>query len=314
MARWSIWTGAGAIGVEGSAAGVSAASARQGILCVLGAAGTFALAAACVKALEGAIPVAQVILFRNLFALPALLPVLIAAGGFAVLRTKNPWGHVQRCLFGLVGMTGAFYGYATMPLTTVTALGFTMPFFLTALSVPLLGEKVGWRRWSAVGVGFAGVLVMLRPWSGGAAYPPLAVALVLLAALGWALAMISIRKLGQTGEDSVTIVAWFAIGAGALAGIAAVPTWVWPDARQWGLLAAVGVISAVAQLLMTAAYRRSATTLLAPFEYSGILWTSLLGALVWAEWPDGWDLVGIAVLVGSGLFIWRREVVLARKR
>ncbi|WP_431284800.1 DMT family transporter [Humitalea sp. 24SJ18S-53] len=296
------------------AGGGDRARSSRAILCVLGAAGTFALAAACVKAMDGAIPVAQVILFRNVFALPALLPVLAANGGLSALRTKHPWGHVQRCLFGLFGMLGAFYGYAVMPLATVTALGFTMPFFLTALSVPLLGQRVGWRRWSAVVVGFCGVLVMLQPWSSSGSYPPVAVSLVLLGALGWALAMISIRRLGEAGENSVAIVLWFAIGAGGVAGLAAIPGWIWPDGRQWLLLFGLGAVSAVAQLLMTAAYRRSDTTLLAPFEYSGILWTTLLGALLWAEWPDGWDLAGMAILVGSGLFIWWREMVLGRAR
>jgi len=289
--------------------------ASRAILYVLGAAGMFALAAVCVKAMDGAIPVAQLILFRNVFALPALLPVLAANGGLAALRTRHPWGHVQRCVFGLFGMLGAFYGYAVMPLATVTALGFTMPLFLTALSAPLLGQRVGWRRWTAVVVGFCGVLVMLQPWSAsGGSYPPVAVGLVLLGGLGWALAMISIRRLGEVGENSVTIVLWFAIGAGLVAGLVAIPGWVWPDGRQWLLLVGLGVISAVAQLLMTAAYRRSDTTLLAPFEYSGILWTTLLGALLWAEWPDGWDVLGILVLVGSGLFIWWREMVLGRAR
>ncbi|PZW50793.1 EamA domain-containing membrane protein RarD [Humitalea rosea] len=290
-------------------------SQGRAILGVLGAAGCFALSAGCVKALDGVFPVAQLILCRNVFAFPALLPVLLASGGWRAMRTANPWGHALRCVFGLFGMLGAFYGYGVLPLATVTALGFTMPFFLTALSVPLLKERVGWRRWTAVLVGFAGVLVMLEPWAkGGPSYPMLAVGLVLLGALGWALAMISIRRLGQSGENSVSIVLWFAIGSALVSVVFAVPAWVWPDGTQWLLLIAVGLISAVAQLLMTAAYRAAAATMLAPFEYSGIVWTTMLGALFWAEWPDGWALLGIAILVSSGLFIWWREVSLGVRR
>ena len=139
------------------------ASRRRAILSILMAAILFALAAACVKALHGAVPLAQLVLFRSLFAFPVLLPLLSQAGGWPALRTSNPMGHAWRTLFGLVGMAGAFYGYSTMPIATVTALGFTMPLFLTLLAVPLLGERVGWRRGSAVIVGFTGVLIMVRP-------------------------------------------------------------------------------------------------------------------------------------------------------
>jgi drug/metabolite transporter (DMT)-like permease len=285
------------------------ASRRRAVLSILGAALLFAGAAACVKALDGAVPLAQIILFRSLFALPVLLPLVRHAGGWSALRTANPMGHVWRTLFGLIGMAGAFYGYSTMPLATVTALGFTMPLFLTLLAVPLLGERVGWRRGSAVLIGFVGVLLMVRPAgeetsaAAAALWPSL---IVLVAALSWALAMITIRRMGEAGEAGVSIVLWFAIGSSGVAFLASLPGWVWPDAAQWLLLLGIGLVSALAQLLMTEAYRSGETTLVAPFEYSGIIWTTLLGAAIWAEAPDGWDGLGIAILVGSGLYIWWR--------
>lgn len=289
------------------------ASRRRAILFILAAAMLFALAAGCVKALDGAVPLAQVVLFRSIFALPVLLPLLSQAGGWPALRTQYPMGHVWRTIFGLVGMGGAFYGYATMPLATVTALGFTMPLFLTLLAVPLLGESVGWRRGSAVLVGFLGVLLMVRPTGAGAAemVPSL---IVLVAALAWALSMITIRRMGEAGESGVSIVLWFAIGSSIVAFLASLPVWVWPSAWQWLLLLGIGIISALAQLLMTEAYRSGEPTLVAPFEYSGIIWTTLLGAIIWAEAPDGWDGLGIAVLVASGLYIWWRDVQLGLKR
>jgi len=278
--------------------------ARRAILLVMGAAMLFACAAACVKALQGGIPLAQVVLARSVFALPVMLPLVWRAGGWQALRTNNPMGHAGRILWGLIGMAGAFHGYATLPLASVTALGFTMPLFLTLLAVPLLGESIDRRRLGAVLVGFLGVLVMLRPSGGGTGQWP-DYAAVLVATLAWALAMISIRRMGEAGESGVTIVAWFAIGCSAISAVFAWPVWVWPGAEQWALLAGVGLISAVAQLLMTEAYRRGDTTLVAPFEYSGIVWTTLLGMLVWAEAPDGYDALGIAILVGCGLYIWR---------
>lgn len=295
------------------------AARRRAILCVMGAAATFALAAVAVKMLGGAIPVMQVILFRNLFAIPPLLALALAAAPpgrrLSVFATQRPWAHAQRAVYGLIGMFGSFYGYVHLPLATVTALGFTMPLFLTGLSIPLLGEKVGWRRTSAVVVGFLGVLLILRPGMGGAgALPADAIAAVLAGAVAWAMAMITIRRMGEQGESGATIVLWFAIGGTLVGGLAAIPGWVWPDATQWALLAAVGVISALAQLLMTAAYRGGDTTLIAPFEYSGILWTMSFGLLVWGEMPVAMDFAGIAVLIASGLYIWHRETRLGIRR
>lgn len=287
---------------------------RRGIILILAASATFALSAAFVKAIGTRLPVAEVILFRNLFALPALLPLVLASGGLAALATRNPMSHVARTLFGMMGMVGAFYGYVHLPLTTVTALGFTMPLFLTVLSVPLLGERVGWRRGAAVLVGFVGVLLMVRPSAEGMEGDGLAILLCLLGAVGWALAMITIRRMGEAGESAVAIVFWFALGSAVLAGLAALPVWVWPTPLEWLLLLGIGLVSALAQVLMTDAYRRGETTLLAPFEYAGIVWTTALGAFVWAELPDGWDFAGIAVLVGAGLYIWHREVTLGVRR
>lgn len=289
------------------------AARRRAILAILAAALLFAVAAGFVKTLDGAIPLAQLVLFRSLFALPVLLPMLPAAGGWRVLRTRYPMGHAIRTFWGLLGMLTAFYGYTALPLASVTALGFTMPLFLTLLAVPLLGERVGWRRGLAVAVGFMGVLFMVRPGDTAAAdlWPSL---IVLFGAFAWAMAMISIRRLGEKGEPGVAIVLWFAIGGGVVSLLASLPVWVWPSPVQWGLLLGVGIASAFAQLLMTEAYRKGEPTLVAPFEYSGIVWTTLLGALVWAEAPDGWDAVGILILVGSGLYIWRREVQLGIKR
>ncbi len=289
-------------------------SRRRAVLLVLGAAAVFSVSAAFAKALGGAIPLVQVVFCRNLFAIPALLPLLLAqAGGLWALRTDRPGLHLLRLAGGLVGMFGTFHGYAHLPLATVAALGFTMPLFLTALSVPLLGERVGWRRATAVAVGFVGVLLMTDPFGGGRADLP-AMAAVLAGALGWAIAMISIRRMGAAGESNASIVMWFAIGSAIVSGALVLPVWVAPAPWQWALLIGIGLVSALAQVMMTEAYRRGEPTLLAPFEYSAILWTTLIGGLLWAELPDGWDLAGIAVLIGSGLYIWRREVTLGIRR
>ncbi|WXH23687.1 DMT family transporter [Roseomonas mucosa] len=285
---------------------------RRAILLVLGEALAFSLVAAMIKLLGGAIPLAEVMLFRNLFALPALMPQAMAHGGWRALRTRAPLGHLQRSGWGLLAMGGSFYGYAHLPLALASALTFTMPLFLTVLSVPLLGDRVGPRRVSAVLVGFSGVLVMLSPGllpgTGAAAPDPAAVCVVLLSAIGWALAMISIRRMGTGGEPGVTIVLWYALSGVVACSIASLPVWVWPTAGQWALLAGLGMVSGIGQLLLTAAYRSGEAAMLAPFEYSGLIWATLLGSLLWGEFPGLADLAGFLILVSAGLFIWRTEV------
>ena len=290
------------------------ASARaRAILLVVAAGATFAIASASVKAVGPDIPLWQIVLFRNLIGFAALLPVILAAGGFRVLRTRHPFGHAQRIFWGLIGMVTVFYGYIHLPLATVTALGFTMPLFLTALAMLLLKEKVGWRRRTAVGVGFLGVLFMAQPQA-GTDTDLLAVGLVLFGAFAWAMAMLSIKALGDKGEPAIAIVSWFAIGSAAIAAVLTVPVWVTPNLWQLGLLLTIGVVSAAAQLMMTEAYRTGETTLIAPFEYSQILWTAALGALIWHEMPDAWDALGISLLIAAGLYIWYREVRLGVRR
>lgn len=289
------------------------ATRTRAILLVILSGATFAIASASVKAVGPDIPLWQIVLFRNMVGFLALLPMLHAVGGFRLLRSNHPLGHAQRIFWGLIGMVAVFYGYIHLPLATVTALGFTMPLFLTALAMLLLKEKVGWRRRTAVGVGFLGVLFMAQPQAGDDT-DLLAVGFVLFGAFAWAMAMLSIKALGDRGEPAVAIVAWFALGSAAIAAVLTVPVWVTPNWWQLALLITIGVVSAGAQLMMTEAYRTGETTLIAPFEYSQILWTAALGALIWYEMPDGWDALGISLLIGAGLYIWYREVRLGVRR
>jgi drug/metabolite transporter (DMT)-like permease len=284
----------------------------RAIAAIVGAAATFAIAATLVKLVAPNIPTVQIVLARCVISLAALTPLIVRAGGIRTLRTRNPAWHLLRTVAGFGGMITAFYGYATLPLAEVTALGFTMPLFLTVLSIPLLGEKVGIRRASAVVVGFLGVLLILRP---GASAIPLGPALVVVfGAVCWAMAMIAIRRMGEGGESNVTIVAWFSIGGTLLAGGLTLPVWVTPSLFETLALIGVGLASTVAQLLMTDAYRRGEPTIVAPFEYSGILWTALIGMLLFDEQPSPTMFAGVAVLVACGLYILHREVKLGRRR
>jgi drug/metabolite transporter (DMT)-like permease len=284
---------------------------RRAILCVLGEGFCFVLAAAMIKATRGhGIPVSEMVVFRSIVIVLVMGAILVPGSGgpIGVLRTRHPFGHLVRTVLGVFAMFTAYLGYLRLPLATVTSLNFAMPLFLTVLSVPLLGERVGWRRALAVTVGLGGVLLIVRPWRDAtAAMPPDVVALVLAGVFAWALTTITIRRLGGAGERAATIVLWYSLGSLAISLFLAVPAWVTPSARDVVLLLAAGLVTAGAQWLMTEGYRGGEATAVAPFEYGAIVHSTLLGALLWGEMPDGWSFAGIAVLVAAGWYIWRRE-------
>jgi drug/metabolite transporter (DMT)-like permease len=293
-----------------------AAVRRRAILGVLGAGFCFAVAAALIKATTGSdIPTFELVVFRSVVIALVMIGVLRRQGGvLEALRTPRPGAHVLRTLLGLTAMTTGYYGYVHLPLATVTALGFAMPMFLTLLSIPLLGEAVGWRRGGAVLCGLVGVLMVVRPWRAATSDTPIdAVLLVLAGVVAWALTMITIRRLGNAGERSATIVLWYCLGSLVLSLMLSLPVWVTPSLRDATLLLAAGLATAVAQLLMTDAYRSGETTLIAPFEYAAIIHATLFGALLWGEIPDAWTFGGIGILVAAGLYIWWREVATAQR-
>ena len=279
----------------------------RGALLQLAAMGLYATHDVVIKSLGAIYPAMQILFFASLLSFPLVSIVLMRDPQPGTLRPANPGWVILRTLCAVVAGMAGFFAFSTLPLTQVYAILFTTPLLITILSIPLLGEKVGWHRWAAVIVGLTGVLIVLRPWEAGIAgqFGPSA---VVMAGVGaWALAMISIRRMGQSGERNVTIVLLFSIGSTVLSALLALPVWVPPASPQLLALVGVGVISTGAQVLMTEGYRSGEATMLAPFEYGAIIYAVLLGWLIWAEVPDGWDFVGIGVLVLSGLYTWWRE-------
>ena len=280
---------------------------RRAILLVLASSGSFTVSSALVKVASPEIPTLELMLFRSLVAFLFMGPLIVRAGGWSALRTRRPWSHGMRAVAGLAGMFGSFYGLAHLPLAAVTALGFAMPIFLAVLSVPLLGERVTWPRVVSIGAGLLGVLLVIRPWQGAKGLPLFETGVVILGVGAWALAMSSIRRMGQAGERNITIVALFSLAAAAMSAVLCIPVWVTPRPGLWLVLAAIGAVSGLAQLLMTEGYRSGEASMLAPFEYSAIFYTVALGWGVWGEVPGGWEATGIVVLVAAGLFTWWRE-------
>ncbi|MGE0715287.1 MAG: DMT family transporter [Alphaproteobacteria bacterium] len=264
-----------------------------------------------IKWVSATYPTLQVVFFRSFFALVPIGLVVMQQGGPARLRTRRPWLHAMRCLAGLGSMVCFFNAFRMMPLADVIAIGFAAPLFVTALSVPLLGEKVGIRRWSAVVVGFVGVLVMVRP---GGDILEAGAAVAVLGTVLYSLAMILMRDLGRT--DTTTAITFYFTVSGTLVAGAALPfVWVTPaSATDWSLLIAIGLIGGVAQMLMTQAFRLAPVAVIAPFDYTAMLWGATIGFWVWGEVPDAWVWVGAAIVTASGLYIVYRETRLRLAR
>ncbi|QJE72101.1 DMT family transporter [Aerophototrophica crusticola] len=290
----------------------SLAAARPAALAGVG---WFVLAIFCFGVMDAMIKVAsadygtwQIMFFR---AAASILPVAVLvhwSGGVSSLRTKRLGSHVLRALVGLAAVYGFFTSFRLMPLADAYAIGFAAPLFMTALSVPVLGEKVGWRRWAAVLVGFAGVMVMLRPGQGVLSLTAL---VPLAAAFFYSLTMLYVRVLART-ETNAAIVFYFLVTLAAVSGVVMLPDWNTPDLAGFALLVAIGLVGGVAQIAFTQAFRLTAPSLLAPFEYTAMLWAVGFGYLLFGDIPDQAIWLGSAIVIASGLYIIHRESRVAR--
>jgi len=287
----------------------SAADLWRGIALVCLAAFLFTSTHAVIKALSAGYPVTQIVFFRSACALLVLGPLLLRAGPDS-FRTRRPGLHAVRSLSGVVSMAIFFYALQYRSLAELTAINFTMPLFVTALSMPLLREAVGWRRWTAVAVGFGGVLLMVQPGAAGIDWIAL---LALFGAFLYALAVIAMRLLGST-ERSSTITLYFTLTSAIASGLFLPFQWVTPGWADLGLLVMIGVVGGVAQLAMTAAYRLAPAGIVAPFDYTALVWAALWGFLAFGELPDITVWAGAGVIVASGLYILYRETTLANAR
>ncbi len=283
-----------------------------GIYAKLAAVVVFAGLDAAVKWLGASYPVAQTMFFRSVFAFVPLLAMIAAAGGLRVLASARPGLQALRCLIGLFSLFGFFWAFPRAPLVDLYAISFAAPLIMTALSVPLLGEAVGWRRWCAVLAGFAGVVVVLNPGGGDTGI----VALVTLGAtFMYALSMILVRLLSRTDHDLVTVALFTVVASlitGSLCAWDPATHWLAPTGWDWLWLASLGLLGGVGQIVATRAYRLAPPSVLAPFEYSAILFAFGFGYLFFAEWPGVQVWYGLPLIVGSGLYVLHRERIRAR--
>lgn len=281
----------------------------RGALWVMTAAFLLTAMGAMVKALATEIDSFQIVFFRCLIGALALVPFIVRSGP-SVLRTRRPFLLLARTLVGITGMFCVFYSFAHMPLAEAVAIIFSRPLFAVALAIPFLGEVVGWRRAFAAVIGFAGVLIMVRP--GSAAFNPVAL-VALMGALTAGVTAIIIKKLSRT-ESTTTIVVWFAIVGAIASFIPALLVWKWPTPAEWGWLVAIGVIGIAGQMAMTRGFSTGETSFVTPFDYARLLFATLFGIVLFGEIPGFWKAAGALIVVSSGYYIARRELMLSRAR
>ena len=280
----------------------------------------FTLMLVCVKAVAGRIPPGEVVFARSFFALVPIVAMLVWQGQLpGALRTTRPWMHVSRGAVGLLSMSLNFTALAFLPLPEAMTIGFAAPLMIVALAALMLGEPVRLFRWTAVAVGFFGIVVILWPrftlLSGGAIRDTALIGalLALASAFFSAFAAIFIRNLTRT-EATGTIVLYFSLSSSALALISLPFGWVVPAAADATLLVLSGLLGGIGQIMMTAAYRHAPAATVACFDYVSILWGVAFGLVFFGEVPTGSVLLGGAIVVGAGLIIIFRERALGLER
>ncbi|WP_187431056.1 Riboflavin transporter [Roseobacter fucihabitans] len=307
--------------------------ATLGILFVI--AGVFAISIndMLIKQLSGGYPLHEIVFLRSAIGILFSLVMVRMEGGWRILKTRRPFLHLIRGLLIVIANMSFFLALAAIPLADATALFFAAPLFITLLSIPILGEKVGIMRMSAVLVGFAGVVIMQRPWADSGTLEATRVVLLLpvLAAFTYALNQIMTRKLGVESKASalsVYIQATFivvSIGFYLVAGDGRfaqgtdnasleflLRAWVWPAPGDWGVIVGMGANAAIIGYCLSQAYRMADAATVAPFEYVGLPLAVFWGWLIFAELPV-WEVwAGIFLILGSGLFVFLRERQKAR--
>jgi drug/metabolite transporter (DMT)-like permease len=248
----------------------------------------------------------QVVFFRNLFALMFMIP-FIARIGLGGLRTSKVGFYTLRAFVAFVSMVTWFVGITIVPLATATALNFTAPLFATVLAALLLREQVRLRRWSAIAIGFVGVVVILRPFG------PLdtSMLILLLSAATAAMGSITVKFLARS-EPVTAIVAYMVLYLTPMSLIPALFVWQWPS--QWALLMLVllGLFGVMSHFGVARALAVADASAVAPFEFLRLPYAAFLGFVIFGEQPDSWTWLGAAIIVGSSLYVAHREARLAR--
>jgi drug/metabolite transporter (DMT)-like permease len=280
----------------------------QGILLMMASMVVFTLLDASAKYVTHSLPPAIAVFFRYLVATGLSLAVMMRAGGPALMITRHPALQLLRGLLLMVSTILNFTAIMYLQLAQTAAIFFTIPLWVCALSVPLLGELVGLKRWVAVLVGFAGVLIIMRP---GTASFHWAMLLSVASSICGSIYNIVTRKVG--GRDRAETSLFYVSFIGALAATAPLPfLWQTPQGLQWPLLVFMGFAGGIGHYMLIQAHRLAPASALAPFVYTQIVWMILVGYFAFGDVPDHWTLIGAAIVVACGLFVFARERALGK--
>jgi drug/metabolite transporter (DMT)-like permease len=285
---------------------MGANSNLPGIVAMVVAAALFTVMDAGMKLLAQHYSPLQVTALRSLASFPLVYVYVAWSSSFgAMLRVRWPL-HMARGALAVVMLATFVYGLRQLPMTETYAIFYVAPLLITALSVPLLGERVGAARWLAIGIGLAGVLVVLRPT--GANVLTLGGLAIVASAVCYTISAIAVRILGRT-DSMESLMFWLismlALGSTALAW----PHWQPVRASDAWIIVGVGITGFCGQWGVTYAFRHGEVSAVAPFEYTSLVWTLGLDRLIWHTVPDGYTLLGAAIIIAAGLFLVRRERV-----
>jgi drug/metabolite transporter (DMT)-like permease len=278
----------------------------------VGAATSFGFMAAAIKLGAGrGVSLPELAFYRFAFGLPPLLVWIALTRNVGAWRTQRPLAHLVRGALGLSTMVCAFAGLTYLPLAESATIGFVAPLFSVMLSALILGEPVGRYRWSAVALGFVGVLIVMRP--SGSDLPAAGLAFAFAAAFGTAAVTITIRQIGRT-EATPTIVLWFTLFSMAATGLLLPFYGRAHDGATWAILIGLGLAGGIGQLFLTSALRFAPVAVVVPFDYTQLIWAVLLGWAIWDSHPPASTSAGAAVIVASGLYTLYREHKLGRDK
>ena len=278
-------------------------SNARGALIALLAFAVFSTHDVFIKVLGGTYSPIQIVFFSVLLSFPLATLQLMRDATPGTLLPRHPWWMLVRTVAAVATGFSAFYAFSVLPLAQVYAILFASPLLITILSVPILGETVRLRRGLAVLVGLAGVFVVLRP---GSTQLELGHAAALTAAVGSSLASIIVRKIGAE-ERPVVLMLYPMVGNFVVMGALLATVYQPMPLADLGMLAIIAILAFIAGLLVIGAYRAGEAVIVAPMQYSQILWATLYGMLFFGETPDGATILGAAIIIASGLYIVLRE-------
>ena len=276
---------------------------RLGIVLMMIGLALFTGGEAVVKTLALKYDVTQIVWSRYVFHALVTFLLFYRSGIFQLAKTTRPWLHISRSALMLIATSLFFFALRYLPLADAVAIHFIAPILITAFSIPILKEQVGWRRWAAIFVGFIGAMIIIRPGSGGTHW---AAILPLGSAVCYAIYQILTRIASKT-DSTQTSLFWTSVFGVGVTSLFVPFFWVTPTLTEWGLMMALGSMYGVGHYLLIRGLEMAPASRLSPFLYTQIIWATLFGVIFFGQFPDMITVGGAAVVIASGLYIWWRE-------